>query len=291
MRHVEVVEFQRALAAQFRKPLELELPSEMRAYMTPELREMARRSPAYQEKTRVFQRLAAALDASDAWHVHADIGALLCEAAASLPPQTAFADTLIPAPFGLLVFDAVVRFPRVSIGALAWRILPLSESEDYPAGAIMTCLCHGHQPSGSSVETSTLPFGVALSALPNQSQLQRTMDVIKLVYTTFAFIDQRILDAPAAEPIRNRNAVRRLGIGPERTLPTVRVVRLRPREREESSGERRTVEWSHQWLVRGHWRQQYYRSDNTRRPLWIAPHIKGPSDKPLVVRPTVVDVS
>lgn len=66
---------------------------------------------------------------------------------------------------------------------------------------------------------------------------------------------------------------------------TVRVIYLRKREHAshtESSGEHKHVEWGHQWVVRGHWRNQYYRSTKENRPLWINPHVKGPDDKPLV---------
>jgi hypothetical protein len=41
-------------------------------------------------------------------------------------------------------------------------------------------------------------------------------------------------------------------------------------------------EWHHQWIVRGHWRNQAYGAGRAlRRPKWIAPYTKGPDDKPL----------
>lgn len=41
------------------------------------------------------------------------------------------------------------------------------------------------------------------------------------------------------------------------------------------------VDWSCRWMVRGHWRAQFYPSSNCHRPLWITPHVKGPATKPL----------
>lgn len=41
------------------------------------------------------------------------------------------------------------------------------------------------------------------------------------------------------------------------------------------------IEWSCQWIVRGHWRQQFYPSTGEHRPKWILPHVKGPEDRPL----------
>jgi len=46
------------------------------------------------------------------------------------------------------------------------------------------------------------------------------------------------------------------------------------------------IEWSHRWIVRGHWRWQPYKDEQgktLRKRIWIAPFMKGPEDKPLVV--------
>lgn len=67
----------------------------------------------------------------------------------------------------------------------------------------------------------------------------------------------------------------------------VRVIDLR----NPGDGSGRTVEarrdWSHRWLVSGHWRNQWYPSEGVHRPIWIDAFVKGPSDAPLLVRPTV----
>lgn len=51
-----------------------------------------------------------------------------------------------------------------------------------------------------------------------------------------------------------------------------------------------TRDWSHRWPVRGHWRKQYYPSEDVHRPVWISPYIKGPPDKPLIIRKDVYGV-
>lgn len=41
--------------------------------------------------------------------------------------------------------------------------------------------------------------------------------------------------------------------------------------------------YHHRWWVDGHWRQQACGRDlKERRPTWIAPHVKGPADKPFI---------
>lgn len=62
--------------------------------------------------------------------------------------------------------------------------------------------------------------------------------------------------------------------------PHVRVIQL-PRHQSASDGSS-DVEWQHRWIVSGHWRQQPWGPERKRvRPVWIAPYVKGPEDKPL----------
>lgn len=43
--------------------------------------------------------------------------------------------------------------------------------------------------------------------------------------------------------------------------------------------------YSHRFLVRGHWKRQRHGEGGTERKIiWVAPYIKGPEDKPLVVK-------
>jgi len=87
------------------------------------------------------------------------------------------------------------------------------------------------------------------------------------------------------EPVTaNRGERRRV----HRDLPGLRMLQLATGAsvtRSEGTG---TVEWSHRWMVRGHWRLQPYGPQRTlRRAQWIDPYVKGPEDKPLDVRPTI----
>lgn len=94
------------------------------------------------------------------------------------------------------------------------------------------------------------------------------------------FVQQRILIAPQQRIERHaRKRLERTGYQHE---PLVRVVELRRKQaKSEHNGEHESVEWSHQWVVSGHWRQQWYPSLNANQPRWIMPYVKGPEDKPL----------
>jgi hypothetical protein len=72
-------------------------------------------------------------------------------------------------------------------------------------------------------------------------------------------------------------------------LPTdLLVVRLRrlsstPLE-EDGDGSR---DYTHRWLVSGHWRNQWLPSRAAHRLQWIAAHVKGPENRPLIIKEKV----
>ena len=41
-------------------------------------------------------------------------------------------------------------------------------------------------------------------------------------------------------------------------------------------------EWKHRWWVRGHFRAQWYPTKKSHQVIWVAPHLKGPTDKPIL---------
>lgn len=78
-----------------------------------------------------------------------------------------------------------------------------------------------------------------------------------------------------------------------RGLPSrVTIIELRRTAGSNEPGES-LIDWSHRWLVRGHWRWQPCGDKHPYAQeiapgkyavrIWIAPYVKGPEDKPLVV--------
>ncbi|EHB48776.1 hypothetical protein MycrhDRAFT_5617 [Mycolicibacterium rhodesiae JS60] len=45
--------------------------------------------------------------------------------------------------------------------------------------------------------------------------------------------------------------------------------------------------YSHRWVVRGHWRRQWYPSQNRHIPIWITEYVAGPADLPIEHRDKV----
>jgi hypothetical protein len=105
----------------------------------------------------------------------------------------------------------------------------------------------------------------------------------QVIQTTLRLMQQRIGHRQAWRPDRpQRREGQRYGF-PGREVV---VVRLR---RESSDHMRQEPEseanYSHRFIVSGHWRNQWYASGQVHRQIWISPYVKGPEDQPLVVRP------
>lgn len=96
--------------------------------------------------------------------------------------------------------------------------------------------------------------------------------------TACLLMRQELATADLVEPNRaSRKRIQRMQQEPK----AVRVIRLR--HASNSSGNSASDrEYHHQWIVRGHWRQQWYPSREVHRPVWIAPHVKGPEGAPLL---------
>lgn len=82
-----------------------------------------------------------------------------------------------------------------------------------------------------------------------------------------------------------RKEMERAGLPSEMVEQSVHVVTLRRevaeacRRRDENAG---SPDWKHHWWVSGHYRAQWYPSLNAHKVIWVAPHVKGPLEKPLL---------
>lgn len=95
--------------------------------------------------------------------------------------------------------------------------------------------------------------------------------------SALTFLQQRIMST--VEEVPDRATRRRTEHAGLAVSPT-RVVQLRRRESSGSSGAGGSVDWAYQWMVGGHWRQQYYPSTQQHKTIRIFPYAKGPADKP-----------
>ena len=112
---------------------------------------------------------------------------------------------------------------------------------------------------------------------------ERLLQGMRFLAAFLQFVDQKLL---VTTPTRANRAVRHR-MEKEKRMPPVepliKVVALRKRKYVHGAvgGESEAQEWSCQWMVAGHWRQQWYPLLGIHQPKWIQPYIKGPEDKPL----------
>lgn len=109
------------------------------------------------------------------------------------------------------------------------------------------------------------------------------LDAATKLLSLLAFASSRYVTLRAVKPSTDEQRARLSRRGMSVIEPDVIVVTLRaPSMRPRVEGATRTGrDWSHRWVVRGHHRAQWYPSMAAHRVVWIAPHIKGPADKPL----------
>ncbi len=103
--------------------------------------------------------------------------------------------------------------------------------------------------------------------------------LVRTMAASFALLEQELL---VTVPERPSRAWRRRAAIAGRPDVLIRVVKLRRvRQVTHEHPEHDSVEWSCRWLVRGHWREQWYPRLACHQPVWIMEHEKGPEDKPL----------
>lgn len=106
-------------------------------------------------------------------------------------------------------------------------------------------------------------------------------NIERLAQALWLLLDQTLVSTreEQARPKQTHHA-RKLGLTTRVTVVDLRRIEGMNRGQGES-----TVEWSHRWVVRGHWRWQACGVGySERRRIWVAPFIKGPEGAPLAVR-------
>ncbi|WP_333746158.1 hypothetical protein [Streptomyces sp. IBSBF 2950] len=124
-----------------------------------------------------------------------------------------------------------------------------------------------------------IPF--SLRDLPPMTRQRNGFDdLITTLRSAWLLMQQPLANNHTVQPDRAaRKRLRRL----DREPSPVRVIELRrPKHTSEAGQGDSDREYHHQWIVRGHWRQHWHPKRQVHRPIWIAPHVKGPEGAPLI---------
>lgn len=121
-----------------------------------------------------------------------------------------------------------------------------------------------------------------LASFPLQANNEGYEREWAIARSLWALSAQRVGVHRAEAPSRPaRRRAERAGIPPDVSVVDLR----RPVGAAVTGGSSR--DWSHRWLVGGHWRNQWLASTKTHRLTWINPYVKGPTDKPFVPKERV----
>lgn len=242
--------------------------------------------------------LEAALMAAELYFVSAPMGVLAKEAAKTLP-SFALAPEDLPAQAGLVVFERSVdsilhgepSAPYLVQGFLWWVfqeagvMVELFADRDAALAELAKLelidekiVAHNRlamAPAMRMAGRSTWwPFGSDTQADETAPGVAAGLGALKAAWLLMQQPIATIRDVEADRAARKR--LRRQQQEPK----LVRVIELRrPAHGGSGDGSR---EFHHQWIVKGHWRQQWYPAREVHRPVWIAPHIKGPEGAPLI---------
>ncbi|MFD4547277.1 hypothetical protein [Streptomyces sp. NPDC058466] len=214
------------------------------------------------------------------YHVSSDMTELAMSAAGSLPEFEVSPEDF-PSPVGLMLLGGpglTAAGELAAVQGLVW-FCGAHSAWFYPVRAtaeVFTDRKHRAQMLGRVGKLITLGDAAACQygrTLPSSN----TTFALQVFRTAWLLMQQTLALATDVEPDRaTRKRLRRAGYEPK----PIRVIELRrPAHSGSGDGSR---EFHHQWIVRGHWRQQWYPAREVHRPVWIAPHIKGPEGAPLI---------
>lgn len=248
------------------------------------------------------------LHKADLYWVSADMADLVRHAAASMPEFTLMPEDL-PSPYGLIIFEQPLKvIPSPDgyddlihvIGAAwgPWRQATSEHAHLWVSWYTDTARNHENiDPRRPLAGRSWRSLGLPALCYENETQIAFSATPVKSINS----LTGEEVEVGASYPVRELRAAWTLMQQPIATVSDahfdraarrrlqrkdiepqpVRVINLR---RPKSAGEHGESEreYHHRWIVRGHWRQQYYPSRGVHRPVWIAPHVKGPDGAPLL---------
>jgi hypothetical protein len=225
------------------------------------------------------------LPESAAYLVTEDMAELAMRAAQTIPDSVHFAD--LPAETGFVLYERpIASFPMyeaepMPVTGAIWGPMTFQGGEN---GVALVPL---GKSAGGPVSALPLPIASWGGDSPNGPwpMFNDYSGAAAVVHATWAIMQQTLTISVSAYADRaeSRRSTRA-------GLPAdLVIIHLRKRRTEDPNPADNTsvVDWSHRWLVSGHWRNQWLPSRSCHRPQWIDPYVKGPEDRPLILKERV----
>ena len=267
-------------------------PYVLRRYLTDKQAGLMRASEIAAKKAEVAL-------AARPWYVSADMVTLLQAAYPTMPSQELL-PTDVPTESGIVVFEKSLVVTdhdseACSIDVMAWSS-GASFQDDRERTVITLDFYRDRNRSLLTPLEERLPFrwipaqetgwAVGETLTPEiGGNAGRVSHWRRITAALWALSQQTIsvVTEQAAPRQLRRQLANRIG-APVSPINVVTLRRTRPDGPEPAQGG--GVDWSHRWLVSGHWRNQWCPRSDSHRQTWIASYVKGPDDKPLVVKET-----
>jgi len=226
---------------------------------------------------------------ADTYYVSEEISDVLVGGFDTLP-SSPLGDIRPSSPYGWAYFERPALCPFPSPAGKPWKVKAVIWGPDSYEG-LNVCIFVQH-PRSSHLPCSGMTnmswssswdrewvyprSGVALHLGYANRDLSNW--VSKLFFSFFAFIRQECVSIQTTQASR---PIRRHAPKAYTAEPVIRIIQLRRRGPATNGGEPKKIDYGCRWLVRGHWRNQFYRSSHSHRLIFIPPYVKGPDDKPL----------
>ena len=204
----------------------------------------------------------------------------LCVAAESSLPETPLVLDEIPWDKATVVFEkSPWNYGGWPVDILQWE---KGGRGEYPTSPSRICDIVQWGIAGAEV-FATVPSQWIEGTPPTLDEGSQESTAFRTMYVLWSFLRDRIAlaETQPAPKASYRRWERATGKPPE---DIVVITLRRPASKKPEDANVAAIDWTHQWVVDGHWRNQWYPATQRHRPKWIAAHIKGPEDKPLVVK-------
>ena len=230
---------------------------------------------------------------ADTYYISEEIADVLVDSFDTLP-DSPLGDVRPNSPYGWALFERPVICPFPTSDAQKWHVQalawgPLPKGYEHADDTLNICLfVHDQYHPRPLWDMPCISMTVwpweegwdhwEFDDDPDLVSHELSDWISKLCFSFFAFIRQEcvsIQTTPASRPIRRH-------LPKAYTAePVIQIIQLRRRSPATNGGESQSRGYSCRWLVRGHWRNQFYPSSQSHRPRFIPAYVKGPDDKPL----------
>lgn len=249
----------------------------------------------------------------DTLYVTSDMMHVLMQAAADLPDDATFDEHTLITPCGFCLFEEPImgidgRGKTMCFNGIAWKktvgqVDIEGEEDPRPAEPVLILYFLVDPHDSRDDYNAAFPDEMKRMGLGNPPLTLQHMyptrfgetapekaDVpgtYMVTETCRLFIAMQLLaQQRMGEPIQLRpnRAVRKRAAKWHEGDRYITLITLRRKSVKKDDAEPQKVDWSHRWLVQGHWRKQWYPKTKTHDYVYIFGYVKGPEDKPLVVR-------